>query len=357
MFIGTGFGLNRVSAAGDAYGILNSRFRPALVFDFDNEYYRVDGGDTTFANAITHTRASTATFVDADGILQTAAINQPRIGHHVWNGSAWVNEGLLHESEARTNLLLNSGTLATQSVTVSAVAHTIHFTGTGTITLSGASTTGPLVGTGAGEGNRVSLTFTPIAAPLIITVTGTVTNAQLEVGPTPSSYIPTAGSAATRAADVLTVPAANLPYSSTAISIQMDGRVTYADLGTFGTATPWRWRLDDNNRIQINVDTDGALTGRFTIAQVESGVASFATGPAQLTAGVLVPYDIASRHGSTFVQLGLNGANGTVNTAPVALPNLSSANFALGHAYNGTIRTFRMWGQDITDAGLVEATS
>ena len=33
----------------------------------------------------------------------------PRIGHHVFNGSAWVNEGLLAESEARTNVLLKSG--------------------------------------------------------------------------------------------------------------------------------------------------------------------------------------------------------------------------------------------------------
>ena len=28
----------------------------------------------------------------------------PRIGHHVYNGSAWVNEGLLAESESRVNL-------------------------------------------------------------------------------------------------------------------------------------------------------------------------------------------------------------------------------------------------------------
>jgi hypothetical protein len=34
----------------------------------------------------------------------SAARYLPRRGHHVWNGSAWVNEGLLHESEARTNL-------------------------------------------------------------------------------------------------------------------------------------------------------------------------------------------------------------------------------------------------------------
>jgi hypothetical protein len=53
MFIGSGFGLNRVSAAGDAYGILNGRFRPALVMDFGDEYYRANGASQTFADAIT----------------------------------------------------------------------------------------------------------------------------------------------------------------------------------------------------------------------------------------------------------------------------------------------------------------
>jgi hypothetical protein len=33
----------------------------------------------------------------------SSAVYLPRIGHHVYNGSAWVNEGLLAESEARTN--------------------------------------------------------------------------------------------------------------------------------------------------------------------------------------------------------------------------------------------------------------
>jgi hypothetical protein len=70
MFIGSGFGLNRVSAAGDAYGILNGRFRPALVMDFGDEYYRANGASQTFSDAITHTRASTATMVDSDGVLK-----------------------------------------------------------------------------------------------------------------------------------------------------------------------------------------------------------------------------------------------------------------------------------------------
>jgi hypothetical protein len=41
---------------------------------------------------------------------------------------------------------------------------------------------------------------------------------------------------------------------------------------------------------------------------------------------------------------------------PTGLPDLSASNLGLGFKYNGTIRTFRIWAQDIGDAGLVEAT-
>jgi hypothetical protein len=84
------------------------------------------------------------------------------------------------------NVLLATDTLATQSRTVTAAIYTLSFTGTGTINLTGASTAGPLVGTGAG--NRVSLTFTPTAASLTLTVTGSVTFAQLELGFTATPY-------------------------------------------------------------------------------------------------------------------------------------------------------------------------
>jgi hypothetical protein len=86
----------------------------------------------------------------------------------------------------RRNLLLATDTKATQSLTVAAVAHTLAFTGTGTVTLTGASVAGPLVGTGAS--NRVSLTFTPTAASLTLTVVGSVTLAQLELGSTATAY-------------------------------------------------------------------------------------------------------------------------------------------------------------------------
>ena len=110
----------------------------------------------------------------------SAARYLPRRDAYAYVGGAWVNKGIRHESAAATNLLLNSISLSTQNVTVTAQPYTLHFTGTGTVTLSGASTAGPLVGTGTGESNRVSLTFTPSAGTLTLTVSGTVTHAQLE---------------------------------------------------------------------------------------------------------------------------------------------------------------------------------
>jgi hypothetical protein len=163
---------------------------------------------STATGTITFTRASSATVVNSSGLIETVSTNVSRLDH---DPVTLAPRGLLIE-EQRTNLLLNSDTLSTQSVTVSAVAHTLSFYGTGTITLSGVSTAGPLVGTGAYP-NRVSLTFTPTAGTLTLTVSESVRQAQLETGIFPTSYIPTTVSTVTRSSDVATIATSSFPYS------------------------------------------------------------------------------------------------------------------------------------------------
>ena len=79
---------------------------------------------------------------------------------------------------APNNLLLNTATLGTQTVTVQVgVNYILSIKGTGSVTLTGASTAGPLNGTGAS--NRVDLKITAATSSLTLTVAGSVTSARL----------------------------------------------------------------------------------------------------------------------------------------------------------------------------------
>lgn len=178
-----------------------ARAVPSLDLDFAGSRSLVDR--ISGQQLITFTRASSATVINATGAIETVGNDVPRFQHDPATGRCL---GLLVE-EQRQNLLLNSATLSTQSVTSAATAYTLSFYGTGTITLTGTSTAGPLVGTGANA--RVSLTFTPTAGTLTLTVSGSVTNANLEAGSFATSWIPTTGTAATRSADIATVIGTN----------------------------------------------------------------------------------------------------------------------------------------------------
>ena len=133
----------------------------------------------------TFARNSTKTYIDNDGILQTAEINV--IG--------FQNGRYLCEPPA-TNRFLQSGTPATQTITVvSGTVYTVQCYGSGSITLSGAGT-GSVV-----EGSP--RTFTASSTSLICAVSGSLNRAQVEAGTQATSYIPTTSTTVTREADVL----------------------------------------------------------------------------------------------------------------------------------------------------------
>lgn len=114
----------------------------------------------------------------------------------------------LSVEDLRMQLLEQTDTLATQTKTVTAVPHALSFYGTGTVVLSGAHSA-MVVGAGAYP-TRTTLTFTPSAGSLTLTVTGSVLYGQLEPGALPTSYIPNAGiGTITRLADVVSISGSN----------------------------------------------------------------------------------------------------------------------------------------------------
>jgi hypothetical protein len=338
---------------------------------------------------------------------------------------------------------------------------------------------------GGTQGTRSSLTFTPTDDYLIVVPKNQVNYAQLEEASTPSSYILTTTSSATRAAETLTIPAANLPWpepvvigeelvtngtfdtdsdwtlgtgwtisggvathsggvtsgltqsigplaagkvykvsftisgwdgrgiivpafsggggsdsitvssngsytryivttqtrttlqvftaagwdgsidnisvkeiNPLAVSIAMEGTMTYADEDTATQLYQWYWAEDNDNRLMSYVDTATGGSGQQVFQSKSDGTADFARSSAgYYSPGVNVPFNIASRHGSTFINGAVDGTALTEDTTPVALPDLSTTDLNLGYDFMGTIKTFRVWADDISDVGIEEASS
>lgn len=231
--------------------------------------------------------------------------------------------------ESRTNLLLNSlldGTnLSTQSVTVTAVANTLSFYGTGTVTLSGVSTAGPLVGTGAN--NRVTLTFTPTAGTLTLTVSGTVKWANLEAGADATAFIPTAGSTVTRPATVCTLATASIPGFS-ATTLTMTGRA-YANSESATTAT---------NRFICSLD-DGTTNNRASFFRATNATVNLlcvdtAATQAQISGGAWAAntlISVAGRWALNNFAISVNGSAESTDTSGTMPSSITTLHIGTGN--------------------------
>ena len=236
-------------------------------------------------------------------VTTSSAYYGPRFDY---NPNTLAPNGLLIEAFA-TNLLLNSkadGTnLATQNVTVTAQAYTLSFYGTGTITLSGVSTAGPAVGLGAFPA-RQTLTFTPTAGTLTLTVTGTVQYAQLETGSFATSFTPTGASPVTRAADIVTFTGSALTLlqgAQGAAIVQLNNYSTSnaANVVFIGNLSSYQlFVLSSNQKLGLSTFRNpsnfilssptptSSNTNRFSVSWTANGAALSANGSAtQSTTG------------------------------------------------------------------------
>lgn len=298
---------------------------------------------------ITFTRATgasnPATFINSSGVITTATNNQPRFDY---DPVTLVCKGLLIE-ESRTNVLLNSDTLSTQSVTVTAAARTLSFYGTGQVVLSGAHSA-TVTGTGAYP-TRTTLTFTPSAGTLTLTVTGTVQYAQLEAGAFATSYIPTTTTALTRNADVAVMTGTNFSDWFNA----SEGTL-YAQGSRFGTSNvfPRLAQCDDG--------TDNSIINVFVNSSANTGGGSVAVSGA--TSASYSGFNVGGTNATGKVALAYKqdsfgfAANSTGGT-PDTLGNLPTVNSLIlgarrsGPAYlNGHIQKIQYWSIRLTQSEL-----
>ena len=101
--------------------------------------------------------------------------------------------------------------------------------------------------------------------------------------------------------------------------------MTYADEDSSAEVVSVRWLANGSNYITQRMATHGTRTGSPYFLQRQAGTTDDVIG--DITAyspGVFVPFNIASRHGSTFINGANDGVALTANTTPVALPDLSA---------------------------------
>jgi hypothetical protein len=365
---------------------------------------------------ITFSRASSATFIDSAGTLQTAAVDVPRFDHNPTTGESL---GLLVE-EARTNLMLRSeefddavwnqpapsiatvtpnaqiapnGTLTADTFTtvsgtpalfqaVACLASTAYtwsfYVKLGTMAAADFrfavrdDTNGAFIATDIApsitplttEWRRVTYTFTtPVGCVLVrpypyrfnpatYGTTVHIWGAQLEAGAFPTSYIPTTTAAATRSADVASITGTN--FSSW--YRQDEGTVysEYRDLGAGANRSPYF--VNDNtisNRIGFFINGTTTINHRVVASNVQANPGNLST-----------TLNIRNRHAIAVAVGSSNAAsNGVLSTSssPASMPSVNRLDIGAGPGtaldwINAPVARLTYWPQRLPNNTLEAIT-
>lgn len=205
---------------------------------------------SSIGSDITFTRASAGTYGRGDDAAITFASGVARVG----------SKGLLVE-ESRTNSFLNSSSPATHtSPSLGTGAYTLWLDGSGSIAVAGNTATI----TGAGTATEASaVTFTVTGAGTVnFTVTGSPTRAQCENGAFITSYIETAGVAATRAADVASITGINTaPWFNTSVGTVVARAEVLANAASSGIV----YQLEDGAAARLVTFKNGGSATNFSV--------------------------------------------------------------------------------------------
>lgn len=289
---------------------------------------------------VTFTRASSATFFDVTGTLQTATTNTPRFD---FDPNSHVLNGLLIES-ARTNSLLNSGTPATQTTASLATGtYTLWLVGTGSATSSAGTATA--TGLGAASAGSPNVFTVTVAGTITVTVSGSPTRFQLENGSSATSYIPTTAATVTRAADIASIATSSFGWNTAAGS-------SAAEFIISAVPTVQQYLISPGGGAQVLFMTAAAK------ASVYDGAAGQATSANSVTSGGVLKAASAWGTSSAVVLSNSTVATGTwSNTIMAAQTSLS---FGSGVGLNMSpqiwFRRVRIFNRMLTNAAIQALT-
>jgi len=278
--------------------------------------------------------------------LVTAATNEPRFDHDTTAPNAC--RGLLME-ESRTNLVFPSATLTTQTRTVTAVAHTLSFYGTGTVVLSGTHVA-TVTGTGAYP-TRTTLTFTPTAGSLIMTVTGSVTEAQLEAGAFATSYIPTTSASVVRSADLCTITGADF----TTVYNESEHTLFAEASGMSHVGFPSYLSFDNSTSGEQSTLAGFPTTNRAVCSVSDGGVTSVSV---QIAVTLNQNNKMAAAMKLNSFQLAVNNVLGTEDTSGT-MPTATSLKIGRNWSsvvLNGTFKQVKVFRKRLSNAKLQALT-
>ena len=269
-------------------------------------------GDLTFSRASARTRRNSS------GIIESLANNVPALNYPVSGCPAWLFE------PQRTNIFLNSLTPATQTITVvSGSIYTVSVGQGGTAVLSGA-------GSGTASFGS-SVTFTASSTSLTVTISGTPSYCQVELGSFATSAIETTGLQATRVTDS---PILSNVYTNNLISasggtwyihfINNTSIVPDNTTGLFLGTNSASGFLGDS----FNFRAAGPPSGRHKLWKYESGVGTSLFDTTTDTVKIAIKWN-----GST-VDVFVNGVKevSAISFTQVALQNLGIT--SLGRIFN-----------------------
>ena len=270
---------------------------------------------------VSFTRASTGWELSQAPAVKSYTNNAPR-----WSYDADGNLlGLRLENAATRLNTIAAAPTNPENVTVSAVAHTISFYGTGSMVLSGAHAA-TVNGAGALPA-RASYTFTPSAGTLTLTPSGDVQHLQVEAGPFATTPILGEGSQVTRAADVCTAPLSSIDYNSTAGTIYCAFRSPPGLVGV----TEYPVRFDDgtsSEHIRLMRDQNGFLHIRF----VKGGSTQDNLGLGAMANNIMAK--VAFSWDATTIRAAVNGTGSSTDKTGLH-PVVTTIRF--GTTFGGTI--------------------